>query len=155
MSRAREWRAPTGLGGTVPAVTDAPVATYPPDRHVLRDLGLETELGPGLVSRGEIRVGDALRTSTGVTHAGTIATLVDVLGGGLAAMAVQPDWMATADLTVHTLARRDVRLIQATGRVVRSGRTTVVVEVELLADQEPLGLATMSFAILPAGTAIP
>ena len=125
------------------------VATYPPEQHVLRDLGLTTELGPGLVTRGEIPIGSELRTPSGVTHAGALATLVDVLGGGLAATAAQPDWIATADLTLHVLARRDVTCVDAVGRVIRQGRTTVVVDVELTADGTELGLATMTFAVLP------
>jgi acyl-coenzyme A thioesterase PaaI-like protein len=84
-----------------------------------------------------------------VTHAGAIATLVDALGGGLAATAALPDWMATADLTLHLLARPDVTAVEARARVVRAGRTTIVVEVDLDADGAPLGLATMTFAVLP------
>jgi len=130
-------------------VTDPPVATYPPAHHVLRDLGLATEVGPGLVSRGRIEIDDHLRTGTGVTHAGAIATLVDALGGGLAAVAAQPDWIATADLTLHALARPGLTAIEAAGHVVRRGRTTIVVEVTLTADATPLGAATMTFAVLP------
>ncbi len=130
-------------------MTDAPVATYPPAHHILRDLGLATELGPGLVSRGHIDVDAHLRTATGITHAGAIATLVDALGGGLAAIAAQPDWIATADLTLHVLARPDLDGIDATASVVRRGRTTIVIEVELTAAGTPLGLASMTFAVLP------
>ena len=130
-------------------MTEPDVVTYPPERHVLRDLGLTTELGPALVIRGEMPVGPELRTPSGVTHAGALATLVDVMGGGLAATAAQPDWIATADLTLHVLARRAVTCVDAVGRVIRRGRTTVVVDVELTADGTELGLATMTFAILP------
>ncbi|MGZ4713466.1 MAG: hotdog domain-containing protein [Acidimicrobiia bacterium] len=129
-------------------MTDAAEAAYPPARHVLRDLGLATETGPALRSRGSIAVGEHLRTPAGVVHAGAVATLVDALGGGLAAMAVHPDWMATADLTLHLLPRRDVAEVAAVGHVVRRGRTTVVVEVDLTASGAPLGLATMTFAVL-------
>jgi uncharacterized protein (TIGR00369 family) len=125
------------------------VATYPPAHHILRDLGLTTEVGPGLVSRGAIAVGEHLRTRTGVTHVGAIATLVDALGGGLAAVAAQPDWIATADLSLHVHARRDLTAIEAVGYVVRRGRTTVVVEVELTAPGGALGAASMTFAVLP------
>ena len=57
--------------------------------------------------------------------------------------------MATADLTLHLLARPDVTAVEARARVVRAGRTTIVVEVDLDADGAPLGLATMTFAVLP------
>ena len=82
---------------------DAP--TYPPDRHILRDLAFTAEMGATDAARGWLDVGPFLRNDDGVTHAGAIATLVDALGGGLAAIAALPDWMATADLTLH-LARR-------------------------------------------------
>jgi len=79
-----------------------------------------------------------------------VATLVDVVGGGLAGLAVRPDWIATADLTLHLLPRRPEGALVAVGRVARAGRTTVVIEVAL--DDEGgarIGLATMSFAVLP------
>jgi uncharacterized protein (TIGR00369 family) len=130
-------------------VTDPPVATYPPAHHVLRDLGLATELGPGLVNHGHIDVDAHLHTPTGLTHAGAIATLVDALGGGLAAVAAQPDWIATADLSMHVLARPDLTGIDAVASVVRRGRTTIVIEVGLTAGSAPLGAASMTFAVLP------
>jgi uncharacterized protein (TIGR00369 family) len=80
-----------------------------------------------------------------------LATLVDLLGGGLAARAAIPDWIATADLTLHLVPRPVAADIEARGVVLRKGRTTVVIEVALhAADGGPgLGVATMSFAVLP------
>ena len=126
---------------------DPPV--YPPDRHILRDLAFTTEMGATDAARGWLEVGPFLRDGAGVTHAGAIATLVDALGGGLAAIAALPDWMATADLNLHLLPRAGVETIEARARVARAGRTTIVVEVDLDADDTPLGLATMTFAVLP------
>lgn len=134
--------ATTGDGNGVPPA-------YPPDRHILRDLAFTAEMGATETARGWLDVGPFLRDHNGVTHAGAIATLVDALGGGLAATAALPDWMATADLTLHLLARPDVGAVEARARVVRAGRTTIVVEVDLDADGSPLGLATMTFAVLP------
>jgi acyl-coenzyme A thioesterase PaaI-like protein len=126
---------------------DAP--TYPPERHILRDLAFTTEMGATDRARGWLGVGPYLRDQHGITHAGAVATLVDALGGGLAGLAALPDWMATADLTLHLLARPDVDTITADARVARAGRTTIVVEVDLHADGTPFGLATMTFAVLP------
>ena len=86
----------------------------------------------------------------GSVRAGALATLVDVIGGGLAATAAQPDWIATADLTLHVVGPATSGSVAADARVVHAGRTTVVIEVELL-DQSgrEIGLATMSFARLP------
>ena len=124
--------------------------SYPPEHHVLRDLRLESEAGPDLTARGWIDVGDALRGPTDLAHPGALATLVDAVGGGLAATAARPDWIATADLTMHIIPRPGVTRVQATGRVLRAGRTTVVIEVDITsADGDTLGMATMTFAILP------
>jgi acyl-coenzyme A thioesterase PaaI-like protein len=125
------------------------VSTYPPDRHILRDLAFVTEMGATDAARGWLDVGPHLRTDEGLTHAGAVATLVDALGGGLAAIAALPDWMATADLTLHLLPRPDVEHVEARARVARAGRTTIVVEVDIDADGTALGLATMTFAVLP------
>jgi uncharacterized protein (TIGR00369 family) len=92
----------------------------------------------------------------GSMRAGALATLVDVIGGGLAATAAQPDWIATADLTLHLTGAATAGSVEARGRVAHAGRTTVVVEVGLFDDRGPaatgeveIGLATMSFARLP------
>lgn len=122
---------------------------YPPAHHILRDLRLTTELGPGPSMHGSLDITDHLRTPHGITHAGVLATVVDVLGGGLAAVAAAPDWIATADLTLHLLPRPGIRAVTATAAVVRQGRTTIVIDVRLGADGQPLGAATMTFAVLP------
>ena len=138
---------------TDPAIEPRPVPIiggYPPEHHVLRDLRLESESSPGLGARGWITVDEHLRGPTDLPHPGALATLVDAVGGGLAAMAARPDWIATADLTLHVVPRTGVQRAEAAGHVVRKGPTTVVVEVGLTTDTgEELGLATMTFAVLP------
>jgi acyl-coenzyme A thioesterase PaaI-like protein len=122
---------------------------YPPDRHVLRDLRLWVETGPGPVVRGDVAIVDELRTGSGLPHPGALALVVDVLGGGLAAVAASPDWIATADLTLHLLPVEADDVV-ARGRVLRRGRTTVVLEVDLATGAgDALGLATLGFAVLP------
>ena len=123
---------------------------YPPDQHVLRDLRLESEAGPDLTARGWIDVGKWLRGPTDLPHPGALATLVDAVGGGLAATAARPDWIATADLTVHIVPCPGVTRVQGAGRVLRAGHTTVVLEVDMTsAEGDAVGVATMTFAILP------
>ena len=124
-------------------------AEYPPARHVLRDLRVTTEMGRGLEARAFLDVPDPLLGPGGTPHAGALATVVDMLGGGLAATAAQPDWIATADLTLHLLPRRGIRRVEAGATVLRRGRTTIVVDVVLEGDGAPLGLAAMTFAVLP------
>jgi len=125
-------------------------ATYPPDRHLLRDLRLEFDHSDAAASRARMPVVPELCADDGSVRAGALATLVDVIGGGLAATAAQPDWIATADLTLHVVGPATSGSVAADARVVHAGRTTVVIEVELL-DQSgrEIGLATMSFARLP------
>jgi len=125
-------------------------ATYPPDRHLLRDLRLEFDHSDGAASRAWLPVVPELCADDGSVRAGALATLVDVIGGGLAAAAAQPDWIATADLTLHVVGAATSGSVAATARVVHAGRTTVVIEVELHDDAgREIGLATMSFARLP------
>ncbi len=124
--------------------------TYPPAHHILRDLRLESQTGPGLVATGWIPVQPQLLGPTGLVHPGALATLVDAVGGGLGAVAARPDWIATADLTMHLLPVRATTEVAARGRVLRKGRTTIVMEVSIAdAADTAIGLATMTFAILP------
>ncbi|MDH4170863.1 MAG: PaaI family thioesterase [Acidimicrobiia bacterium] len=81
------------------SVTD-PVTGYPPDPHVLRDLGFETE------RRQDHRIVRAVATphlADDGRHLGqgVLAILLDVSGASTAIEAVQPDWIATVDLTYH------------------------------------------------------
>ncbi len=81
-------------------------AVYPPDNHLLRDLrfSFEHDDEHGR-SRAWMPVVPELCTDLGHARAGALATLVDVIGGGLAATAAAPGWIATADLTLHLVAR--------------------------------------------------
>jgi uncharacterized protein (TIGR00369 family) len=129
-------------------VTQIEHETYPPQEHVLRDLRAEFEQRGDGLGRGWLPVVDFIRNPSGSVHAGVLAILVDLLGGGLAATTVAPDWIATADLTLHVLPRPAGDEIEAVARVLRAGRTTAVIEVDLHDDAGALGLATMSFARL-------
>lgn len=123
---------------------------YPPAQHILRDLRLTVEHRPDGTSTGWIPVTSHICNPSGSPRAGVLAILVDVVGGGLAAVAARPDWIATADLTLHLIPRPVTGEIEAQGRVLRQGRTTVVLEVSLRErDGGALGIATMSFAVLP------
>ncbi len=127
-------------------------AVYPPDKHLLRDLRFSFEHDDGgRRSRAWMPVVPELCTDLGAARAGALATLVDVVGGGLAATAAAPGWIATADLTLHLVrSARPGSVVEARAEVLRAGRTTVVIEVALVDENErDIGLATMSFAVLP------
>jgi uncharacterized protein (TIGR00369 family) len=125
-------------------------ATYPPDRHLLRDLRLSFTPGDERSRRAWMPVVPELCTADGAVRAGALATLVDVIGGGLAATVAHPGWIATADLTLHLVSAATHGSVEARASVAHAGRTTVVIEVALHDDDgAEIGLATMSFAVLP------
>src|SRR5215475_4120894 len=127
-------------------------APYPPESHLLRDLRFRFEHnGDGRRSRAWMPVVPEVCTDQGHARAGVLATLVDVIGGGLAAGAAAPGWIATADLTLHLVrGAAPGAVVEARGQILRSGRTTVVMEVVLVDQLERgLGDASMSFSVLP------
>ncbi|HEY5172470.1 MAG TPA: PaaI family thioesterase [Acidimicrobiia bacterium] len=127
-------------------------AVYPPEHHLLRDLRLSFDHdADGRRSRARMPIVGELCTDLGHARAGALATLVDVVGGGLAAGAAAPGWIATADLTLHLVGgARPGSVVEARAEVLRAGRTTVVIEVALADELDRgIGIATMSFAVLP------
>ncbi|MGH8979359.1 MAG: PaaI family thioesterase, partial [Acidimicrobiia bacterium] len=125
------------------------MTTYPPERHLLRDLCLSFD-NPGGESRAWLPVVPEVCGDDGAVRAGALTTLVDVIGGGLAASTASPDWIATADLTLHMTAPVNAGTVEARAEVLRAGRSTVVLEVGLYADAgNSVGTATMSFSVLP------
>jgi uncharacterized protein (TIGR00369 family) len=123
---------------------------YPPDRHLLRDLRLTFDHDHGhRTSRARMPVVSELYANDGTVRAGALATLVDVIGGGLAATVAHPNWIATADLTLHLVGAASSGSVEARARVAHAGRTTVVIEVDLYEHTgRAIGIATMSFAVL-------
>src|SRR5229473_3271185 len=109
-------------------------AVYPPDRHLLRDLRFAFDHDfDARRSRAWMPVVAELCADLGHARPGALATLVDVIGGGLAASAAAPGWIATADLTLHLVgAARPGSVVEARADVLRAGRTTVVIEVALV-----------------------
>lgn len=125
-------------------------AAYPPERHLLRDLRLAFEHGGDGTSRARFPVVPEVCGAGGSVGIGAVAVLVDVIGGGLAALAAQPDWIATADLTLHLTRAVADGHVEARASVLRAGRTTVVIDVDLRdAREREVGVATMSFSVLP------
>lgn len=121
---------------------------YPPPRHMLRDLRLVTERDSDGV-RAWLPAVPELEGAGGV-RLGVIATLVDVAGGGAALEALNPDWIATSDLAVHRLEIPVAGWMEARPRVVRAGRSSVVLEVDVRSGEGRAALATMGFARLQA-----
>lgn len=122
---------------------------YPPAKHLLRDLALDVEHRGDGTSAAWLTVVPELLDDTGAVRAGVLATVVDMVGGGLSAQVAAPNWIATADLTLHVVGRATAGIVEANTRVLRAGRTTVVLEVDLHNAGAPVALATMTFSVLP------
>jgi acyl-coenzyme A thioesterase PaaI-like protein len=126
------------------------VLSYPPPDHVLRELGLETELRPDGLLLGHLPVTDAVRSPSGEPQLGVVATMVDVMGGLASIRACTPDRVATADMSLHLVPTGGTDQLLGTMHIRRRGRRTLVVEVELQDGRgRPAGLATLTFAVLP------
>ena len=136
---------------------------YPPPGHLLGDLGMEAELTTDGTGRVRMRATPFVAAPDGGVRAGVLTTLVDVVGGAIAARVLHPDWMATADLTVQRIGPVPGPRVEARGSVLRRGRTTLVVEALVVAVDEdgrtvevagrpadPVAWASMTFAVLPA-----
>ena len=122
---------------------------YPPPVHVLRDLGLEVEVLDGGTTRGRLAARvvppDGERE---LVPFGVVSTAVDILAGAVCGRAIAPDWMATSVMSLHlgdVDAGREVVLDAA---VLRAGRSTVTVEVDVV-QGDPVGSALLTFARLP------
>jgi uncharacterized protein (TIGR00369 family) len=133
---------------------------YPPAKHILGDLGIETEVSTVSTARARLRANPYLAGPDGGVRAGVLATLVDVVGGAVAVRSVLPDWMATADLTLQLVGPAVGPWVEARATIVRRGRTTLVIEAVVSnVDDDgseaagPVGWASMTFTILPGRSA--
>ncbi len=126
--------------------------SYPPDVHVVRDLRLWIERGPD-GSRAGLDLVPEVLNGRGHARLGVLATLADAAGGECAVRAAGPEWVATSDLVLHVTRPLRGGTVVAVPELLRRTRATIVVEVVLRegeGDAEPAGLATMTFAVLPA-----
>jgi uncharacterized protein (TIGR00369 family) len=80
-----------------------------------------------------------------------VATLIDITAGRLAGRHVLPNQdVATADMTVHYLAPIIAGPARATATVVRAGKRTVVIAVDVtdVGGDRLAARATLGFAVL-------
>jgi acyl-coenzyme A thioesterase PaaI-like protein len=109
------------------------VAEYPPPQHVLRDLRIEVDhRGASPVVRAPV-VPELLGPG-GSVRAGVLGVALDVFGGNLAVEAAAPDWALTAQLELHVLRALTHGTIAVTGRPLRAGRTNLVAEAWIAAE---------------------
>jgi acyl-coenzyme A thioesterase PaaI-like protein len=130
---------------------------HPPPGHVLDALGIEVLVDEERAARARLETGPHVAGPDGSVRTGVVATLVGVVGGAIGARLLRPDRMATADLTVHRVGGLAGPLLEASGSVVRRGRSTMVVRSEVRTGPvgdaplagEPAAVATTTFAVLP------
>ena len=136
---------------------------YPPPEHILGDLGMEAELTTETTAKVRTRVTPFVTTADGGVRSGVLATLVDIVGGAIAARVLRPDWMATADMALQLVGPMRGPWVEARGSVARRGRTTLVIEALVWCVEEdgtdsmvegqpvaPVAWASMTFSVLPA-----
>ena len=135
---------------------DVNAEAYPPRDHILRDLNILLEYKGKGSSTARIPVVPAICNDRGSVQIGVLAALIDLLGGILAARAVYPDWIATADLSIYSTERATTGELVAVGSIVRAGRAAVVIEAEILAETTrsdatatSIGSAVATFSRLP------
>lgn len=132
------------------SIGDAGVSGYPPEHHVLRDLAIEVQHGRER-SRAWLPCPPEVCDEQGRVRIGAVATAVDAVCGGMAAIAAAPGWIATADFTLHVLAPLEASELEARATVRRAGRTTVVMDAEVVATERPttpLALGSLTFSVL-------
>jgi acyl-coenzyme A thioesterase PaaI-like protein len=113
---------------------------------VLRDLMFDVEVIDDRVTRGRL----AARGPDGsdVLPFGVVSTAVDVLAGAVCGRAIAPDWMATSVMSLHVGDVDAVRDVELDAVVLRAGRSTVTVEVDIV-QEESVGSAVLTFSRLP------
>ncbi len=122
--------------------------------HFFAQLGLRDVAVEGVELAIELPLRPQIANPRGGLQGGLLATLVDVVGGRMAMEGCPPGLIATTtDLTIHYLAPVAVGPAQARGRVLRRGRRSVVLQVDIHdAGAERLAaVGTVSFALVDLG----
>jgi acyl-coenzyme A thioesterase PaaI-like protein len=113
------------------------------------------------LARGHVAVRPDLCTSGGALRVGVLATLVDTVGGLVTGLAVLPDWVVTADLSVRSWAAVRHAPAGAEARVLRRGRTTAIAEVTITggagggAGASPCAAGVLTSSVLTPDFALP
>ncbi len=119
--------------------------------HIISSLGMTDVHVEGVDLAVEMAVTPRLANSRGGLQGGLIATLVDVVAGRLAMDGADAGHSsATNDLNIHFLAPIVKGPARAEGRVLRRGRRSVVVHVDVrdLATDRLAAVSTISFTVL-------
>jgi uncharacterized protein (TIGR00369 family) len=120
--------------------------------HLLQQLAFRDVEVEGSDLAVELEVDDRVRNPRGALQGGLLATLVDVVAGRAVLLGGPRDGVATADLSIHFLRGLTEGPARASATVVRRGRHTAVVTVDVVdAGSGALcAVATVAFSVSPA-----
>jgi len=104
--------------------------SYPPPRHLLRDLRVSASHSGG-VWCARAPVVPEVCAPDGSARAAFFATLIDVAGGRTSAMLSHPTTALTQEISVHKLAPLRGGEVRVEVRVLRDGRSLIVHDLEL------------------------
>ena len=123
------------------------------DDHLLGRLDMrDVEVPEGADLAMAMPVTPRVANTRGGLQGGLLATLVDVVAGRAAGRALpEGDSAATADMDIKFLSAVTVGPAHAVARVLRRGRTLIVVQVDVRDQGRDVlaAVATLSFSILP------
>jgi acyl-coenzyme A thioesterase PaaI-like protein len=124
--------------------------TYPPDRHFLRDLSIETDYLAADRLIATAPVDDVVRNGAGVAGLGFIAAVVDVAAANVALFASHPHWNATADLSITGTGWLREGPMAVESQLVRSGSNIVIVASDVRDGRgERVATSLLAFARIP------
>ena len=131
-------------------MSDPEAPSYPPEVHILRDLAPVVERD-GQGSTLFLPIVPEILDHGGRPRVGVLAAVVDVVAGETAIREVLPEWIATSSLSLQAAHLPGEGTLRVRPRVIRKGRTTLVMEVALdhLESDTDCGLSTVGFSILP------
>ncbi|MEO3787333.1 PaaI family thioesterase [Actinocorallia sp. B10E7] len=128
-------------------------AVVDPADHVLGLLGMrDVDIPEGADLAMTLPVTPRVTNNRGGLQGGLLATLVDVVAGRAVGLRLADgDSAATSDMNMHFLSAVTVGPAHATARVLRHGKSLIVVQVDVRDEGRDVlaAVATLSFAVLP------
>ena len=123
--------------------------------HAFEAFDLRTVEVPGADWAMEMEITPQVVNSSGVLQGGLLTTLVDLVAGTAIWRGIVPQKGTTTELHVSFLAAARVGPVRATAHVLRRGKRSVVVRVDVHdrgAGDLYVATATLTFAVRPEGT---
>ena len=120
---------------------------YPPPHQVLSAMGIEVCWTDEhtMIGRASVDV-DLLGRHGGAPGVGALVPVVDLVAGARAARTAEGDWLATADVWLHEREPIETGPIELATRLLRAGKRSTVVAVEVSAGAKPVMSSTIEFS---------